>query len=175
VKITQEQLKQLMHYDPLTGVFTWLERSVDLFPLERVWKMWNTRYSGKEAGSLDKSGYLFARIISKAYRIHRLSWLYVFNEWPIEIDHINHIKNDNRIENLRNVSRIINLQNQTMKKNNASGFNGVCFDNERKKWRVQVSVSGKSIHLGRFNDIESAIKARNEANIKYNFHSNHGL
>ena len=175
MKITQEQLKQLMHYDPLTGVFTWLERPVDLCALERVWKMWNTRYSGKEAGTLDISGYSHIQIMSKNYNAHRLAWLYVFNEWPVEIDHINHIKNDNRIENLRAATNSLNSKNRGMQKNNESGFNGISFYKPRNKWRARVKLKGKDVHLGYFDEIKSAIKARDEANIKYNFHSNHGL
>ena len=113
--------------------------------------------------------------MKRGYRLHRLAWFYVFNEWPAEIDHINHIINDNRIDNLRNVAKPTNSKNRGIQKNNSSGFNGVMFHKDSKKWIAYVGIDKKTITLGYFDDIESAIKRRNEANIKYNFHSNHGL
>ena len=92
----------------------------------------------------------------------------------LDIDHINGVKTDNRINNLRLVTRSINLQNASMRCHNTSGFNGVSWHKSTKKWRAQIRVDGKSIHLGVFSNKKDAIAARIKANIKYGFSERHG-
>jgi hypothetical protein len=62
-----------------------------------------------------------------------------------------------------------------LRKNNKSGFNGVCFDKSKNKWKSSIHFNNKEIHLGRFYNLADAIKCRKQANIKYGFHENHGL
>jgi hypothetical protein len=86
---------------------------------ELYWKKSNgTKITiGKLAGSLSKdSGYIFIRM-GKLYRAHRLIWIYHYGDIPesLQIDHINRIRNDNRIENLRIVSQSLNIMNQNRK------------------------------------------------------------
>jgi hypothetical protein len=100
--ITAERLRQLLHYDPERGVFTWLSR-----PAERSW---NTRFAGTRAGTINGLGYVVIGILGRRYKAHRLAWLYVHGEWPgRELDHINCDKSDNRIANLRPATRSQNI------------------------------------------------------------------
>lgn len=104
-----------------------------------------------------------------------LVWL-MFNGYlpKGEIDHINGIRSDNRIENLREVTRVENSRNQQIKSNNVSGAIGVRFNQHIDKWESYIKVNYKKIHLGSFNSKQSAIKARKDAEKKYGFHENHG-
>jgi len=158
--ITQEQLKKFLHYNPDTGVFTRLV-CVNQFKV------------GEPAGDVDGGGYLRTSIKGIRYKCHRLAWFYVYGYWPSKIDHINHIKTDNRIINLREVSHQENMKNASLQKNSI-GFNGVDKHKASGKWRARIALDGKEIHLGLFDDLNKAIKCRKEANIKYGYHENHG-
>jgi len=158
--ITQEDLKEALDYNPDTGIF--------------MRKMHNNRL--KETGCLGAGGYLRIVVNKNLYYSHRLAWIYVYGALDINIiDHANGDKLDNRISNLRNTTLSQNQRNKKMSKNNTSGFTGVTFCKSTNRWEAQVSISNKNIHLGFFDDIDLAIKAREEANIKYDFHVNHGL
>lgn len=162
--LTQELLKEQVSYDPKTGEFTRLVRSS------------NSVNVGDKAGCLNKiTGYVEFSVFGTLHKAHRLAWLYVHGHFPPEqIDHINHDKADNRIDNLRLCTAATNSQNQTMYKNNSSGVTGVWRDTERKNWMVYISVRGKRITLGRREDINDAIALRKAAEKKYGFHRNHG-
>lgn len=139
--LTQKQLKELLVYDPATGVFTW-----------RVSRRACT--AGSIAGS-DKDGYRRIGISNHMYHAHRLAWLYTHGAWPEQqIDHINGIGSDNRIENLREASPSENMQNRRGNTNNSSGYAGVT--RSRGGWQAQIMSGGVSYFLGRFNDPEAA-------------------
>ncbi len=160
--ITQNRLKELFSYNTETGVFTRL-----------IYKHYNAK-AGDIAGSLDSRGYLNIAIDGFQYKSHNLAWLYVTNEWPEYIDHENHIKHDNRFCNLKSVTHKENLCNQLRSKANTSGVTGVYWDKQIKRFRARIKVNQKYIALGCYGNIEDAAKARKEAEIKYNFHENHG-
>ena len=129
----------------------------------------------KRAGNLDKtSGYRNIQVDGERFREHRLAWMIYHKEVPNCIDHINHIKTDNRINNLRNTTMEYNGKNQKLHKNNKSGNIGVHFEKQRNKWRASIHVNGKTMNLGRFNTKEEAIKQRKKYEKKYGFHQNHG-
>ena len=145
--LTQTELKSLLHYDAETGIFTWKvngNKSVKI---------------GNVAGN-NTRGYLSISIKNKNYFLHRLAWLYVYGKLPdLDIDHINRIKNDNRIKNLREVSKSQNSQNQEKSHStNKTGVLGVTINikNGRKSYRAIIGVNGKNIHLGYFKDLEQA-------------------
>ncbi len=111
----------------------------------------------------------------KSYKAHRLAWLYEYGEFPkYHIDHINHNRIDNRIANLREVSRIDNQRNQKKSATNKSGFTGVHWHKQAKKWLASITVNCKTIYLGLYEDKNEAICARLHANRLYKFHANHG-
>ena len=95
------------------------------------------------------------------YLEHRLAWFYVYKKWPeFQIDHINEIKTDNRIQNLRDVCQSKNLLNQSKpQKNSSTNLRGVSFSKTRNKYRAQIMISGKQNHLGWFDSAECAYKA----------------
>jgi len=114
--------------------------------------------AGKISGSKDHAGYLIIKIDYKAYKAHRLAWLYVYGAWPIDqIDHINGIKNDNRIKNLREASNRQNSHNKhCIQKNSTTGFTGVSFVKSTNKFRAHISINGKFNSLGVYETAEEA-------------------
>jgi len=176
--ITQSQLKELLHYDPITGVFTWNERPLETFKTNKAFNSWNARFSNTKAGTQrNYSGkkYVFIKAKDKSYRAHRLAWLYMTGSFPKEqIDHIDGNGLNNSFANLRSVTQKENAKNLKLSANNSSGFTGVTWDVKQNKWRAGIQVNKKYIYLGAFTDIADAISARKEANIKHGFHENHG-
>lgn len=146
--ITQNRLKELIHYNPLSGSFVWIK------PRQGV-KL------GTECGRISPStGYRDITIDRKSYRACRLAFLYQEGKFPpYDVDHINRIKCDDKWENLRKATRTQNSSNINLRKNNTSGFRGVTWDSTRKKWRVQARIGGKKVNLGRFVDYEDAVNA----------------
>ncbi len=130
---------------------------------------------GEEAGTKNKCGYRTLYILNGRYLGHRVAWFIYYGYWPkYTIDHINGIRDDNRIVNLRDVEHKENQKNLSIQKSNTSGYTGVYWNKPTKNWRVKIEVDGKQIHIGYFKKIQQAIKARAEAEKKYGFHKNHG-
>lgn len=150
--LNQKQIQKLLNYNSDTGVFKWKIKRKNLFD--------------KKAGCLCKDGYIIIKINQISYRAHRLAWLYVYGKFPDKyIDHINRIKDDNRICNLRDVNHSINCHNIKLQKDNTSGYKGICWDKQMKMWKARISFNNKRINLGYYNDIKDAIKIYNK--IKY--------
>ena len=155
--MTQEYLKSILRYNPGTGIFTRRKSTCR-------WK------KGEVAGSVNSEGYFAIRIKTKHYLAHRLAWLYVYGYFPeFNIDHINRDKTDNKICNLRHVSDICNARNRGKRCDNKSGVTGVSWREDNKKWRSIITVNRKTKHLGNFKNISDAVKARYEAELKYNW------
>jgi hypothetical protein len=161
--ITHERLKELVNYDPETGYFTWA------FGRPGASK-------GGRCGSVNKgNGYMEITLDRKSYTAHRLAYHYMTGHTPgNEIDHINHVTNDNRWINLRPATRKENGRNKGLHKNNKSGFCGVSWIKSIKKWYANIEVNGKAINLGHYDLIIDAVIARMRANKRYRFHDNHG-
>jgi len=160
--ITQERLKELLHYNPDTGIFTWKEYRSGV-------------KSDGYAGCIDAKGYKRITISYILYAAHRLAWMYMNGSFPeSQIDHINGIPGDNRIRNLRSVSCSENLRNQKRRILNTSGCMGVYWYKSNSKWGAGIRVNRKNIHLGLYDDWFDAVCARKSAESKFNFHENHG-
>ena len=170
--VTQGQLKELVRYNPRDGVMLWRKRSIDTIYEIRVRNAWNTKLAGKEVGQVAADGYRMCKVLSVKYRVHRLIWLYVHGEWPDEVDHVNGVRDDNRLANLRNVSMLENRRNRKLNRNSITGVLGVNISYD--KYTACIRVGGHSIYLGTFNTIEEAASARKDADRKYGFHENHG-
>lgn len=144
-ELTAERLREALHYEPETGVFTWRTSPG------------NGLKAGAVAGSSNGNGYLQIRVDGVKHRSHRLAWLYMTGVWPAsEIDHRNRVKSDNAFSNLRLSTRSLNLQNQTSAlKNNSTGFLGV---SQRRKgvFVARIRLDGKSTFLGQFDTPEVA-------------------
>jgi len=142
--ITHSYLLSILHYEPLTGIFTWLWR-------DDASVQWNGRYAGKNAGYINKHGHLSISINCVGYYSHRLAWFYITGKWPRkDIDHKNTIKTDNRFCNLRLATKLENDCNRQANKNNKSGYKGVHFCKFYKKWKAQIGVNRRKISLGYF-------------------------
>jgi hypothetical protein len=143
--LTQEELKSQLHYDSNTGIFTWntSRPSVKL---------------GKLAGVLvSNSGYISIRIHNEMYMAHRLAWLYTHGDWPKQyIDHINGVRNDNRLCNLRECNTAENMRNIRKHSSNTSGYKGVDFNKQKQRFRARCRVDGKRYHIGLY---DTAIEA----------------
>jgi hypothetical protein len=170
----QEELRKFFNYDPETGIFTWKERQKGHWPSGKYQKMncvtWNSQYAGKVAGSKHESGYTIIQFGTRNLRAHRLAWIYMNGDAPFgDLDHINRVKDDNRICNLRIVDRSQNMRNYLLCKNNTSGVRGVSWNKQFFRWDVNIKVGMKNIHIGVYKDFDDAVKARYEAEVKYNF------
>lgn len=134
--LTQEYLKSRVHYNPETGNFTWITNH-------------KNAKSGAIAGYLN-SGYRCIGINGKYYKSHRLAFLYMTGSIPEFCDHINRIKHDNRWSNLRPATKSKNCANKKIQINNSSGYPGVSWDKESKKWSASIRKNNKLTRLGRF-------------------------
>jgi hypothetical protein len=147
-----EKIKDLLKYDPITGVFIWIGKSASRANRVKI---------GSKAGSYDPKGYIIISIFKVRILAHRLAWYFVHGEFPKNnIDHINCDPSDNRIENLRDISQAINSQNsRTARVNNKSGYLGVHFSKVSNKWTSQITIDRKCKSLGFFKSPEEAHKA----------------
>jgi hypothetical protein len=146
IKISYERLKELLHYDPSTGWFTWLIDS-------------SMTKKGERAGGHHSLGYRQIGIDYQKYLEHHLVVFYMTGEWPkFEIDHINHIRDDNRLCNIRDISRSANGHNKGLHTCNTSGYTGV--SRHGNAWRSYISVNGKMFYLGRFGTLAEARVSR---------------
>ena len=137
---------------------------------------WNIKRSGvtigNEVASMYK-GYKGAKVNGRLYLAHRVIWFIENGRLPLkgfEIDHIDHIKTNNKISNLREVTHAENQRNHPKYKNNSSGITGVSFHKRVKKWEAYI---GRKT-LGYFSDIEDAIKCRLDNEKELGYHENHG-
>jgi len=157
------RLKELYSYDKDSGVFT---RNITVH--------YNAK-AGDIAGTKTKAGYLLISVDGKQYLAHRLAWLYEYGEFPDDsIDHINHDKADNRIENLREADKTENARNVLLTSANTSGCTGVCWLKDRCRWFAQIKIDGKNKFLGSFVNFSDAVDARKNAEVLYGFDENHG-
>ena len=180
-ELTIETLRLLIAYCPETGTLTWKARTPDLFlgtqqSSEHSCKIWNVKYAGEPAlASFDGRGYLHGAIFARSVSAHQAAWAIHFGFWPTHgIDHINGIKDDNRIINMRDVPDAENAKNQKRNVRNTSGVTGVSWFARTNRWVAMIKGDGKVRNLGYFKTIEEAAAARKVAEAKYDFHPNHG-
>ena len=119
------------------------------------------RKAGDALSSLTDKGYLRSSVGGKSYRVHRLVFLYHHGYMPIQVDHIDGNRMNNRIENLREATSSQNNQNR--KSTSSSGVKGVVWHKQSKKWVASICVNRKSVHLGSFISIEEAALVANKA------------
>jgi len=142
-------VQDCLHYAPDTGIFTW--------------RMTTKRTKeGAVAGCVKgTNGYIRITLAGAGYKAHLLAWFYVYGEWPDKhVDHINHNRSDNRIENLRLVDQKQNAQNMSKRKNSACEYKGVTpLTRDKTKFVAQIRYDGKQCKLGIFASQEDAHKA----------------
>lgn len=154
-ELTADRLRELLDYDPETGLFT-----------RKIVR------TSRGTGWPDKMGYLYIMVDAKTHSVHRLAWLYMTGEWPMhEIDHIDGDKANNRFANLRDIPRSANMQNEVRARiTSTSGYAGVSFRKDRGKWIATIRTGPrgkiKSRRLGSFDSAEEAHLAYLEAKRK---------
>lgn len=162
--LTQEELKEILFYCPVSGQFTWIKRS---------------KYTKKSLSAVaghrhKKTGYVSITINGKFNAAHRLAWLYMTGSYPENcIDHINGVRHDNSFKNLRDVDNATNHRNRKKNKANTSGCMGVSFD--QGKWVVRFTQNKKRHYFGRYETIEEAISVRNKEIKNFDFSHTHGF
>jgi HNH endonuclease len=159
MELTQERLKELLDYDPETGEFRWKKS-----------RKGSRRFVGDRAGCIrNNDGYRQVIIDYKAYLEHRLAWFYTTGVWPNKIDHknVDGPKDDNRWCNLRVAEPSENNANARKRSYNKSGYKGVVWVEEKRKYRARITVNKKIIFLGYFNAAQEAHAAYCSAAIKY--------
>lgn len=162
MEITQSELKKALHYCERDGKFSWRRSK-------------GRASKGSVAGS-PSNGYVRIGVLGSTYRAHRLVWLYAHGSFPTgQLDHINHIKCDNRLENLRDVTFKVNQKNKQKYKSNTTGVTGVSWYKTKLEWRSTIYNAHKQIHLGYFVSKFEAICARKSAENMYKYHTNHGI
>lgn len=155
--LTNRRLKELLNYDPETGIFVWKINKANIF-------------AGTVAGRNRPDGYIVITIDKKKYYAHRLAFLYMEGYIPENmVDHIDRNPSNNKWDNLREVRMTCNAHNCNLSKRNKSGINGVRWKNSRNKWIADIRANDKNIYLGYFNTKLDAAKARWEAEKKYGY------
>jgi hypothetical protein len=148
-RLTAERIRALLHYDPLTGVFT------------RLVKTCNSVKVGDVAGFVSQvDGYTRISVEKQQYLGHVLAWVYMTGKWPEgEIDHWDTDRGNTRFANLRDVSTKVNSENKRSARadNKSSGLLGVTWDAKRGKWLAQIGIrnddgSRRNKTLGRYRD-----------------------
>lgn len=153
-----EELKRLLSYDPETGVFVWASK-----PSRKT-------VIGSIAGSIDSStGYRRIRVKDVMWYAHRIAWYMQTGEDPraFTIDHINRDRSDNRICNLRLATRPQQNLNTAVHSDNTSGFRGVTFHKQNKRWQARLGINGKFKSLGLYDTKEEAAAVYREAAVAH--------
>jgi hypothetical protein len=153
--MSQQNIKRVLHYDPITGVFV---RRTD----GSIWGYVSDRYI---------KGY----VNGEHYSAHRLAFLYMEGVLPPDgVDHINHIPTDNSWDNLRHATQAINLRNKLRYSKNKSGISGVRWIADRKRWLSQIGVNGQTKKLGYFENFFDACCWRKSAELIYGYSVTNG-
>lgn len=165
-------------YDPVSGIIVnkprFRREDCGIFTVVA----WNRRYAGIRAGGKRLDGY---RVIDGKFgpiAEHWVCWALHYGVWPCidgaEVDHINRVRDDNRLENLRLVRPIENQWNKGLSSTNTSGYTGVFLCRKTGRWRAVICVGKRHIHLGGFDTVEEAAAARHAAAVRLGRVPNHG-
>jgi len=157
-KISQEYLKSVLDYDPVSGIFIWKVSSAN-----------NQHEVGSIAGVSvnhgNKTNYVMIGINKQSYRAHRLAFLYMTGEIPFHVDHKDRDGTNNKWENLRPSNKQSNAANTDRRLDNTSGYKGVSYKagkHRQKRWRACIFKDGKQISIGVYTTKEEAAKAYDE-------------
>lgn len=159
------EIKNYLRYDSVKGEFTWIKK-----PSKKT-------LIGSRAGSLNQAqGYRSIYFQGKQYLEHRLAWYFHYGDFPDDknhIDHINHIKDDNRIDNLREVTPLENSKNRPRFVSRLDEA-GIWWCKRRKRYIAEITVNSKKVYQKSFVCIDEAINQRKAKLKELGFHDNHG-
>lgn len=154
---------ELLRYNHETGLFTRLNA-------------YGSKPAGSAVGVVKPDGYVYISLCGKRYLAHRLAFLYMTGELPDLVDHIDGDKGNNSWSNLRPATKSQNSCNTGSYPNSLSGVKGVYWHERTRSWRVAITVNGKAISVGYFQDKISAVVASRKAREKYHGEfANHGI
>lgn len=177
----QQLLQASLDYDPQTGLLVWKRRPEFTFnpTLKRtashLANAFNATYAGKPAfTAIAKNLYLKGAFNAQNYYAHRIIYKMVTGHDPLDVDHDDGNRQNNKWGNLFSKSRGDNLKNRRLSSNNTSGYHGVSFHTGHQLWAATIYDNGKCVSLGWFADKEHAITARKTAEVFYGYHPNHG-
>ena len=157
-------MKKRLSYNQETGKVTWTNDSDN-----------QQHKHFKEAGTISGTGYRNVMLLGTLYRVHRVIWLYMTGSWPeYSIDHINGDILDNSFNNLRDVTRQENSRNSKLSVRSTTGVCGVTWHKTNLKWNAAIGVGYRQVYLGCSESFLEACCMRKSAELKYNFHENHG-
>jgi hypothetical protein len=158
-------LHEMFLYDKETGALFWRRPNPGC----------NNVRPGDKAGSVASTGHLDVYIRNVRCSVHRVVFCMNTGEWPKQqIDHINGIRDDNRMCNLRDCDQTLNQRNRFMSRNNTSGATGVHFLKCKNRWRATIYLGNKQKFIGTFVEFDDAVNARKAAEMKFGFSSRHG-
>lgn len=176
----QALLLKLLRYEPDTGKLFWRERTPEMMPPHKRFtpessaKNWNSRFAHKEAlAYIADTGYKCGVIFGVSYLAHRVIWKMQTGEDPIEVDHDDGNRANNRFNNLKSLTHQQNALNKQRNITNTSGRVGVRRVRSGK-WLASIKLNGKMIYLGKHETFDQASSARELAEVKYGFNRNHG-
>ena len=155
--ITQERLKELFDYQD--GNLVWKVKKASCVNIGTIAGWANRDVHGQQ--------YMNIQLDKKAYKLHRLVFMYHYGYFPLKVDHIDGNRFNNKIENLREVNASQNAQNSKFRKSNKSGYKNVSFEKRNNKWRVTLQVDGVAKSFGYYEDIELAGLVAAEARNKF--------
>jgi len=159
IDLTQTRLKELLSYDPGTGIFVW-----------RVYRNQIAKV-GSRAGHINCHGYRHIIVDRKQYKASRLAWLYMEGYFPeYEVDHKDRVRDNNKWSNLLHKTPQCNSRNRSVRSDNKTGVPGVSWHKRLKKWQASITIAPKiRVHLGSHLDKLAAVNARWEGEKKYDF------
>lgn len=180
ITLSQKELRQLLAYDPDSGLLRWKEKPLLGLSTDPSVKSWNRRFAGKVAGTRKRSSgkeYIQISIGGRVYPCHRIIWVMVHGaiDEALVIDHINSDGLDNRLINLRLVSHSQNQRNQAMRLENTSGATGVYRCQKTGKWTGQITVDGRHLSIGSHFLFADAAAARKRLEREHGYHPLHGM
>jgi hypothetical protein len=151
--LTRDQVRQLLSYDPETGVLRWSSEAA-------------SNWRGRVAGYIGGNGYRVLTIRGHRYRAARLIWVLQTGRWPARIvDHQDRDRSNDRWSNLRPATLGQNNANAGLRGDNRSGFKGVSLCRKTGRWRAAISLNGRPTNLGRYPTPKAAALAYDAAAI----------